>query len=153
MVISDDAQALIKEFEGLRLDAYVCPAGKITIGYGHTGMGVKLGQKITVDEANRFFLEDLLKIAKQIEKKIKTKLSADQFGAVVSLAYNVGPISICNSTLLKLINKNKMQEAAKEFLKWNKIRKLNEKGDIVMAESPGLSRRRCREMQLFLGVK
>ncbi len=31
----------LKEFEGLRLEAYRCAGGKLTIGYGHTGSDVR----------------------------------------------------------------------------------------------------------------
>ena len=46
MKVSEKGLAIIKKYEGCRLTAYVCPAGKLTIGYGHT-KGVKKGQKIT----------------------------------------------------------------------------------------------------------
>ena len=44
---------IIKKWEGLRLEAYLCPAGVPTIGWGHT-KGVKLGDKITLEQAEDF---------------------------------------------------------------------------------------------------
>ncbi len=56
-------KALVKEFEGLRLTAYICPAGVLTIGWGHTGPDVYSGQTITVAQAETFLDNDLQKFA------------------------------------------------------------------------------------------
>ena len=56
MKISSKGLKLIKEFEGLRLDAYYCSSNVLTIGYGSTGSHVRQGMHITEKEA-----EDLLK--------------------------------------------------------------------------------------------
>ena len=55
----------IKQFEGLRLEAYVCAAGVCTIGYGHT-TGVKPGDVITEAQADAFFESDIRAVENQV---------------------------------------------------------------------------------------
>ena len=59
MNISQNGIELIKKFEGCRLEAYKCPAGILTIGYGHTGSEVHLGQKITQEQAEKYLKQDI----------------------------------------------------------------------------------------------
>ena len=135
---------LIKKFEGFRAVAYTCPAGVVTVGYGTTrinGNSVKLGTKITSDEAEQFLEEDLKLFEDSINKLVSTKLTQNQFDALVSFVYNVGIGNFKKSTLLKLLNKGDMTGASKEFLKWDKANG---------APLPGLTRRRKAERELFL---
>ncbi len=135
---------LIKEFEGFRSTAYVCPAGVVTIGYGTTqilGKAIQLGTQITTDEAERFLEEDLKKFEDSITQNVLVKLTQNQFDALVCFVYNVGVGNFAKSTLLKKLNAGKFSEAADEFLKWNKANKK------VLA---GLTRRRAAERELFL---
>ena len=93
MVTSKNGIALIKSFEGVRLQAYQCAAGVWTIGYGHTG-GVKKGQTITLDEAEALLVNDL----KRYEAKVnayydKYKWNQNEFDALVSFCYNIGNVS------------------------------------------------------------
>lgn len=137
-------KSLIKEFEGFRSIAYICPAGVVTVGYGTTqifGKPVQLGTQITTDEAERFLEEDLKKFETAINKNVVVELTQNQFDALVSFVYNVGIGNFTKSTLLKKLNAGKLSEAADEFLKWNKANKK------VLA---GLTRRRTAERELFL---
>lgn len=137
-------KSLIKEFEGFRSTAYVCPAGVVTVGYGTTqvlGKPVQLGTQITTDEAERFLEEDLKKFETAINKNVVVELTQNQFDALVAFVYNVGVGNFIKSTLLKKLNAGKISEAADEFLKWNKANKK------VLA---GLTRRRTAERELFL---
>lgn len=141
---SEVGKKLIKQFEGFRAAAYVCPAGVVTIGYGTTeifGKPVKLGSTITSDEADRFLEEDLKKFEDAINKNVNITITQNQFDALVSFVYNVGIGNFITSTLLKKINEGKIQDAANEFLRWNKANKK------VLA---GLTRRRQAERDLFL---
>ncbi len=142
---------LIKEFEGCRLEAYLCPAGKWTIGTGATyyknGEKVKEGDKITQEEA-----DDLLKwmIENKYEPGVKMllgetyaiipELSRD---ALTSFAFNCGTAALGKSTLLKRIkeNKNDFIKIKGEFDKWVKG------GGKVL---PGLVKRRKAEFELYL---
>jgi len=137
---SDKALELIRQFEGLRLAAYKCPAGVPTIGYGTT-KGVKMGMTVTKDEAERLLQADVYPFSQQINKLVKVKLNQNQFDALVSFVYNVGAGAFAESTMLKLINQSLLDDAANQFVRWNKAN-----GEVL----PGLTRRRMAERDLFL---
>lgn len=131
---------LIKSFEGLELEAYLCPANIWTIGYGHTG-DVKEGDTITKAEADELLEKDLEKFRGGVNRCVKVPLNENQFGALVSFAYNVGIGSLQSSTLLKLLNACDYDAASDQFLRWNKS------GGKVLT---GLTRRREAERAVFL---
>ena len=131
---------LIKKFEGCRLEAYKCPAGIWTIGYGHT-KGVKDGMIISREQAKEFLREDLKVYEKAVESCVKVPLSQNQFDALVSFCYNCGSGALKTSTLLRLLNEGKYSEAGEQFLRWNKA------GGKVLV---GLTRRREEEREIFL---
>ena len=125
---------LIKKFEGCRLKAYKCPAGVWTIGWGHTA-GVKEGQNITQDEADRYLVEDL-KVFEKYVTNLKLPLNQNQFDALVSFTYN------CGSGNLKTLVKNRsLQQIADALLLYNKS---------AGVTLNGLVRRRTEERELFL---
>jgi lysozyme len=130
---------LIKKWEGLRLKAYLCPAGVPTIGYGHTG-DVKMGNKITEHQADVIFDLDLEKFEEGVTKLLKVPVNENQFAALVSFAYNVGLGALGKSTLLRLVNSGKGLPEL-EFAKWTRG------GGKVL---PGLVKRRQEEALLFL---
>jgi len=131
---------LIKKYEGLRLKAYQDPVKIWTIGYGHTGPDVKKGKVITEAEAERLLKQDLRKFEGVVNSKVTKKLTRNQFDALVSFTYNVGPEAFRTSTLLKKLNNGNFPGAAAEFLRWNKAG-----GNIL----PGLTKRRKEEQALF----
>ena len=137
---SERGLALIRQFEGLRLSAYKCSAGISTIGWGTT-KGVKMGDTITRDEADRLLLEDAQRFADHVKALVKVPLNQNQTDALVSFVYNVGPAAFGKSTMLKLINQGLLEDAANQFVRWNRA------GDQVLA---GLTRRRMAERDLFL---
>lgn len=131
---------LLKEFEGCKLEAYKDLGGVWTIGWGHTG-GVEEGAKITQCEADALLDKDLKTFCEGVSKLVTNRhISANQFSAMVCFAYNVGLGNFKFSTLLRCVNKNNVEGAAGEFLRWNKV-----KGIV----SAGLVRRRQREKELF----
>lgn len=137
---------LIKEFEGFRAKAYLDPVGILTIGYGTTaaaGVGIKpaLGMTITEAEAERYLMAAVDKFAAQIAPKITRPINENEFGAFVSLAYNIGPGAFGKSSALRKFNAGDKQGAASAILLWNKA------GGKVL---PGLARRREAERALFL---
>ena len=101
MKTSNNGIELIKRHEGLRLNAYKCTSGKLTIGYGHT-KGVKIGQTITKEEAERLLREDLIVAENEINRH-NLNLNQNQFDALVSFVFNVGIGNFQTSTLLKKI--------------------------------------------------
>lgn len=118
MEITNEGINLIKEFEGLELKAYLCPAGVWTIGYGHT-KGVKKGDKITQLEADNFLKEDLSSFEKGVTRLIKSNINQNQFDALVSFAFNLGLANFKKSTLLKKVNSNPDDRTiVDEFIKW-----------------------------------
>lgn len=107
----------IKEFEGFRSTAYLCPAGILTIGYGHT-MGVSRGQRITEPEAEELLIRDL-RFYEGFVEKLGVTTRQHKFDALVDFAYNVGCSSLENSTLLKKIRRcAPTAEIRAEFRKW-----------------------------------
>lgn len=139
MTYTQAAVDLIKSFEGCVLKAYTCPAGKPTIGYGSTE-GVRLGMTISRPQAEQMLSGHLAKITPEVAKLVKTKLSQNQFDAVVSFVYNVGVGNFKSSTMLRLLNSGDISGAAAEFPRWNKA---------DGKELPGLTRRRKAEQALF----
>lgn len=132
--------ALIKSFESLQLKAYRCPAGILTIGYGHTGNDVFERMEITEVQAKRLLASDLVASENAVNSE-KLTLTQNQFDALVSFTYNCGICNFQKSTLLKMIRVNpNSANIAFEFAKWNKG------GGRVLA---GLVRRRKAEAELY----
>lgn len=130
---------LIKKHEGLRLAAYLCPAGVPTIGYGHT-KGVRLGQVITEAEAEHFLIEDLRTSEKEIDSH-NLQLNQNQFDALVSFVFNVGAGNFRSSTLLRRVRLNSNDnDIENQFNRW-----VYGGGKIL----PGLVRRRKEEANLY----
>ena len=147
--INEQGLALIKEFEGCQLEAYLCPAGVPTIGYGHT-RSVELGQVISEAKADALLREDLVNAEAAVDRLVTAPINENQFSALVSFVFNIGasvalggePGAFDRSTLLSLLNANaEMDIVANQLLRWNKA------GD---RELPGLTRRRQAERALFL---
>jgi len=96
--------ALIKEFEGCKLKAYLCPAKVPTIGYGNTfyanGAKVKMGDVITQQQADELLRLILPKYEAIVSKKSQVPLTQNQYNALVSHTFNTGG----SDTLFKLIN-------------------------------------------------
>ncbi|WP_084139914.1 lysozyme [Flavobacterium filum] len=144
---------LLKNHEGLRLRAYddlqpnltITSASQIkgilTIGYGHTGTDVYVGQTITEAKAEEFLKADLIRFENNLNAKVLVPITSNIFDALISFSYNVGNGNFNKSTLLKLLNQNNYTDAAEEFLKWTKA------GGKVLT---GLVHRRNDERELFL---
>lgn len=148
MKTSDRGIALLKEHEGLRLEAYP-DAGygwaRATIGYGHTSQAgppaVTKGMKITAAGAEEILRSDLAAFETAVLSAVHVPLNQNQFDALVSFTFNLGPGHLRSSTLLKRLNFGDYAGAADEFLKWNKSN-----GKVLT----GLVRRREAERTLFL---
>ena len=129
---------LIKQFEGVRLTAYKCPAGVYTIGYGHT-RGVKRGMKITEEEASAFLASDLLNSEKAVERYDSVyHWKQNEFDALVSFTFNCGATNL--RSLLRNGRRNRSQIAETLPL-------YRKAGGKVLK---GLERRRAAEKALFL---
>ena len=129
---------LIKQFEGVRLTAYKCPAGVYTIGHGHT-RGVTRGMKITEEEASAFLAADLRNSEKAVERYDSIyHWNQNEFDALVSFTFNCGATNL--RALLRNGRRNRSQIAA-TFPLYRKA------GGRVLK---GLERRRAAEKALFL---
>ena len=117
MRVSDKCFNKIKEFEGLRLISYKCPAGVWTIGYGHTS-GVKPGMTITTQQADTLLRGDLLPFETYV-RNLELDLTQGQFDALVDFCFNLGTAALQRSTLLqKIRTKADEQTIRGEFAKW-----------------------------------
>ncbi len=141
MNISAEGIALIKKFEGCELEAYKCSAGVWTIGYGHTKDVVE-GMTITQEQAEEMLVEELHEYEKYVNESTTVALSQNQFDALVSWVYNLGPANLKASTMLKVLNSGKYEDVPAQIKRWNKA------GGKVLE---GLVRRRAAEACLFSG--
>lgn len=117
--MTDRGIELIKRFEGCRLGSYRCPAGVWTIGYGHT-KGVKPGQRITQEEAERLLREDAARIEEGVRIALGgLRLSDCKMDALVSFVFNVGVEAFKRSTLLRKLRANPDDVSiGNEFRRW-----------------------------------
>lgn len=143
--------ALIKKHEGLRLRAYLCPAGIPTIGYGQTGPKIKMGMVITEAEAEQLLVDALPIYERGVLKALGESASTvkqEEFDAFVSLAYNIGLGSFAKSSVCKLYKAGDKVKSANAFGMWNKAR-VNGK----LVPLAGLTTRRADEKRLFLSAE
>lgn len=145
LTISENGLSMIASFESFEPKAYYCPAGVLTIGYGHTGtnaQGQELQENDTVshEQAMRLLYEDVLWAEDAVNEQ-RLHLTQNQFDALVSFVFNVGATAFAHSTLLKKLKSCDFEDAADEFLRWNKA------GGKVLR---GLTARREAERDLFL---
>ena len=146
MIPSRKCIDLIKQFEGIYLQSYKCPASVWTIGYGSTfyenGKKVKEGEKITLKRAEELLSWEVTVIASRMPDII---VNQNQYDALVSFAYNVGMGALNRSTLLQKVIANPNDETIRdEFMKWCKAR-VN--GELRILK--GLQRRRKAEADLY----
>lgn len=143
MQLGRKGEDLIKHFESLRLDSYLCQASVWTIGWGHTKTA-KPGMRITRTEAQRLFNLDIAAFVASVNRAIKVDITQDQFDALVSLAFNIGIGAFERSTLVRKINaKAPEEEVLPQIRRW------------VFAagkRSRGLARRREAEVLLYQGL-
>lgn len=136
---------LIKAHEGLRLKAYRCPAGVLTIGYGTTssaGVGkIAEGMAITKIQAESMLVRSLEAFEQGVLAALKKPPTQHQFDALVSFAYNVGVAAMAKSSVVRHLNAGDPAKAAEAFGLWVKA------GGRVL---PGLVKRRQAERDLFL---
>lgn len=111
--------ALIRRFEGLRLRAYLCPAGVPTIGYGSTGPDIKLGMAISKGEAEMRMRKDAASFL-LLALKLSPSLSgnSDRQAAIADFCYNLGATRYKASTLRRKINAGEWEAAKRELQKW-----------------------------------
>lgn len=132
------AMAFVKAEETLRLKAYKCPKGVWTIGWGHTG-GIKEGDTCTREQAEAWIRSDLQSAQTGLARFINVPVSANQFIALLSLAFNMGSMGVVDKCpkMLRALNAGDYETAADEFL------------DVTNGGLAGLVARRRREAELM----
>ncbi len=145
MEVNKAGRDLIKQFEGCKLKAYQCPALLWTIGYGNTfyedGTKVKEGDVITQARAEELLNNIVDDFAKGVDVLVKSNVTANNFSAIVSFAFNVGMGNFRRSTLLRKVNANPKDPGIRaEFMKWVRA------NNVVLK---GLVRRREAEAKLY----
>lgn len=133
---------LIKKYEGLRLNAYKCPSGVWTIGYGNTtypnGEKVRDGDCITLEQADAYLNDYLIKEVDPYIAKVTIPITLNQKDALASLIYNWNGQGFVNSKLFKAINAKDWGEVCRQ---WDFGFKNGLKG---------LYKRRTEELYLFM---
>ena len=127
---------LIKKYEGCRLTSYVCPAGVLTIGYGHTGKDVKPNQTITKKKAISLLKKDLARFERHVQSyNYIYEWTDNEFSALVSFAFNIGNID--QLTAYGTRTRSQIRSALLKYVKAN--------GKTLA----GLVKRRKAELKLF----
>lgn len=140
---------VIKQYEGFSATPYICPAGYLTIGYGHLWKGSKDTQ-ITEEEATRLFLEDFQKAVDCVEAKAGEALKDEPMHRALALAsfvFNLGAGNFKQSTLLRKVKAKDWEGAAAEFERWTKAYNPKTKKKETLG---GLVKRRKTEAHYFL---
>lgn len=141
MILGAAGKALIQSFEKCCLASYPDSGGIATIGWGHTGPGVMLGQTCTQAQADLWFTQDTQFACRGVMQSVDVPMTQNEFDALVSFTFNVGVGNEAHSTLIRLVNKDDFKGAADQFMVW-----INVKGE----PSDGLRTRRAAERALFL---
>lgn len=166
--LNADTITLIKQFESLHdgdlskigLQPKQCPAGVWTVGYGHALRGhdghylrgkedeaeaYKHYGYLTEEGAEALLQQDLAEFSSDVERLLTLPATSNEFGAMVSLAYNIGINNFAKSSVLRHFNANHKLLASDAFLLWTKAT-VNGQRKVL----PGLVRRRQAERLLFL---
>ena len=127
---------LIKKYEGCKLTSYICPAGVLTIGYGHTGKDVKPNQTITKKKAINLLKKDLARFERHVQSyNYIYEWTDNEFSALVSFAFNIGNID--QLTAYGTRTRSQIRSAMIKYVKAN--------GKTLQ----GLVKRRKAELKLF----
>ena len=134
--INKNGLNLIKKYEGCRLTSYICPAGVLTIGYGHTGKDVKPNQTITKEKAINLLKKDLARFERHVQSyNYIYEWTDNEFSALVSFAFNIGNID--QLTAYGTRTRSQIRSAMVKYVKAN--------GKTLQ----GLVKRRKAELKLF----
>lgn len=143
LTINEAGLDIIKESEGLRLEAYR-GGSQWLIGYGHSRTA-REGMKITAAEADRLLREDVAASEKTVRDRVAVRVNRNQFSALVSLAYNLGSGGFARTLVVERLNKGDYAGAADAFLQHDRARI-----DGELKPVPHLTERRTKERALFL---
>lgn len=138
---------VIKAFEGFRARSELLPNGRWIIGYGHVRRAKK-GLRVSKSEAEAILREyDLPPVERFVMRCVLAPTTQNEFDALVSLAFNIGPKAFASSDVVASLNGGNRLEAAQGFDAWRRA-KIGGRVQIVDA----LVRRRAAEKALFLNA-
>ena len=144
--VSEEGLNLIKRFEGFSNTIYTCPAGYLTIGYGHVVLDHEMesfAERISEEQATGLLRQDVVIAERAVLQHINVPLTDGQFDALVSFTFNLGSGALQRSTLRRKLNRQEYTSAVTEFRRW------------VWASGKklkGLVRRRQAEAELFNAI-
>lgn len=138
---------LIKEVEGLRLEAYQDQGGVWTIGWGHTGPDVHKGCVITKQQAEELFQGDLAHAEQSVNQLVSVPLNDNQFASLVSFVFNLGEYNLSKSHLLSCLNMGSYASVPVELKRWIYCKDPTTKKYLV---NKGLEARRKKEISLWM---
>ena len=141
LTLTSQGAAFIARFEGFKRQSYVCPAGFLSIGFGHRIQPGETFSSLTEAEALTLLQQDAQREAAPVARVLNVPLTTYQQDALISLAFNCGGGAIKKSALVRFLNAGLITDAADQFLVWNKA---------GGKTSKGLTRRRQAERALFL---
>lgn len=118
MITCERGQAHIRSYEELRLKAYRCPAGVLTIGWGHTGPEVTEGLTWTAAQCETAFQMDLRQAEDAVMRLVRVPVSIHQHAVLVSFVFNLGRKRLRDSTLLRILNTGNYRGAGAELVRW-----------------------------------
>ncbi len=140
MFISSKAIEFIKSFEGYSPQAYLCPAGYKTIGYGHLLREGELLEEVTQTDALELLHQDIAVAEGAVSRLTKVTLRQNQFDMLVSFVFNLGSAAYQRSSLRAKVNRNEHNLVPQEFRRW-----VYANGKIM----PGLVKRRNLEAEIY----
>ena len=138
--ITEAGLALIRRFEGFSSTPYLCPAGYLTVGYGHVVRGPEDEMYLSESDALLLLRHDVRQAEQAVLRQVAVPLSDHQFDALVSFAYNLGAGALQRSALRRKVNRGEHADVPEEFGRW------------IWAggkKLPGLIRRRAAEAALY----
>jgi len=144
--LSLEGESLIKNFEGLRLNAYLDSGGIKTIGWGHALKDDEHHfNKITYEDAEELFKKDIYSLERGLfnlfGRTFLEELEQKKYDSLVSFTYNIGIGNFSKSNVYKNLRKNEHKAALTWWSKWTK----DSKGNILQ----GLIMRRKKEIHTF----
>jgi lysozyme len=119
MKMSEQGLKLLHGREGRRNKVYLDSVGVPTVGFGHTGPDVRMGDVWTDEQVEAAFAKDLERFERAVNEAVKVPIPQHAFDALVSFAYNVGVTAFKNSTLVRVLNAGDTAGAAKQFDRWH----------------------------------
>lgn len=135
------AASVAAYWEGYSPTGYSDPVGIPTVCWGHTGPDVRVDMVMSLEQCKETFEKDLLIAAASVQRCITRPLSVGQAAAFTSFTFNVGGRAFCNSTLVRLFNAGREEDACNQMSRW------------VFAKGVrlrGLERRRVSEVSMCL---